>query len=335
VPDLTTDYMGLRLRSPLVASSCPITAELGSLRQLEDAGAAAAVLPSLFEEQIAFEGMEIDRLLETGAGSFGEATTYFPELDTYNTGPDQYLELIAKAKEVLDIPIIASLNGVSSGGWLEYATLIEQAGADALEVNPYIVAAAPDMTSGELEASNRELVATLRRSVCIPLAVKLSPYFTTLAHMASELVDAGARGLTLFNRLYKPDLDIDRLEVVQHLQLSTSEELRLPLLWIAILYGRIQASLAASTGIHTVEDVVKVLLGGADVAMLASALLRHGPEHLGRLEKGLLEWMTEREYESVAQLRGSVSQRAVADPTAFERASYMKVLRNYSSDHEI
>jgi dihydroorotate dehydrogenase (fumarate) len=318
-----------------VASSSPITAELGSLRQLEEAGAAAVVLPSLFEEQISFEVMEIDRLLETGAESFGEATTYFPELDTYNTGPDQYLELIAKAKEILDIPVIASLNGVSSGGWLEYATLIEQAGADALEINPYLVVADPDTTSSEVEASDRELVATLRRSVGIPLAVKLSPYFTALAHTASELVDAGARGLTLFNRLYKPDLDIDRLEVVQRLRLSTSEELRLPLLWVAILHGRIQASLAASTGIHTVEDVVKVLLAGADVAMLASALLQQGPEHLGRLEKGLLEWLTEREYESVAQMRGSVSQRAVADPTAFERATYMKALRSYSSDHGI
>ncbi|MHC4767574.1 MAG: dihydroorotate dehydrogenase-like protein [Planctomycetota bacterium] len=335
MPDLATDYMGLRLRSPLVASSSPITAELGSLRQLEEAGAAAVVLPSLFEEQISFEVMEIDRLLETGAESFGEATTYFPELDTYNTGPDQYLELIAKAKEILDIPVIASLNGVSSGGWLEYATLIEQAGADALEINPYLVVADPDTTSSEVEASDRELVATLRRSVGIPLAVKLSPYFTALAHTASELVDAGARGLTLFNRLYKPDLDIDRLEVVQRLRLSTSEELRLPLLWVAILHGRIQASLAASTGIHTVEDVVKVLLAGADVAMLASALLQQGPEHLGRLEKGLLEWLTEREYESVAQMRGSVSQRAVADPTAFERATYMKALRSYSSDHAI
>jgi dihydroorotate dehydrogenase (fumarate) len=318
-----------------VASSSPITAELGSLRQLEEAGAAAVVLPSLFEEQISFEVMEIDRLLETGAESFGEATSYFPEFDTYNTGPDQYLELIAKAKEMLDIPVIASLNGVSSGGWLEYATLIEQAGADALEINPYLVAADPDTTSSEVETGDRELVAALRRSVGIPLAVKLSPYFTALAHTASELVDAGARGLTLFNRLYKPDLDIDRLEVVQRLRLSTSEELRLPLLWVAILHGRIEASLAASTGIHTVEDVVKVLLAGADVAMLASALLQQGPEHLGRLENGLVEWLTEREYESVAQLRGSVSQRAVADPTAFERASYMKALRSYSSDHEI
>ena len=335
MPDLATDYMGLQLRSPLVASSSPVTAELGSLRQLEEAGAAAVVLPSLFEEQISFEVMEIDRLLETGAESFGEATSYFPELDTYNTGPDQYLELIAKAKEILDIPVIASLNGVSSGGWLEYATLIEQAGADALEINPYLVAADPDTTSSEVEAGDRELVAALRRSVGIPLAVKLSPYFTALAHTARELVDVGARGLTLFNRLYKPDLDIDRLEVVQRLRLSTSEELRLPLLWVAILHGRIEASLAASTGIHTVEDVVKVLLAGADVAMLASALLQQGPEHLGRLEKGLLEWLTEREYESVAQLRGSVSQRAVADPMAFERATYMKALRSYSSDRRI
>jgi dihydroorotate dehydrogenase (fumarate) len=329
--DLTTEYMGLKLRSPLVASSSPLTGDVYGLRQLEDAGAAAVVLPSLFEEQLSWDSMEIDRILETGAESFGEALSYFPELDDYNTGPDSYLDLVARAKQALDIPVIASLNGVSIGGWLEYAKLMEEAGADALEINPYLVAADPETTAGEIEARDRELVAELRRTVGIPLSVKLSPYFTALAHTARELVSAGASGLTLFNRFYQPDLDVDRLEVVQRLTLSTSEELRLPLRWVAILHGRVGASLAASTGVHAVRDLIKVLLAGADVAMFASALLQRGTEHLGRLEKGLVDWMEEREYEAVAQLRGSVSQRAVADPEAFERAHYMRALKSYSS----
>ena len=331
MPDLATDYLGLRLAGPLVASSSPLTRELDGLRRLEDAGAAAVVLPSIFEEQIAHEASEIDRMLETGAEIFGEATSYFPELADYEAGPDRYLELVAEARQALSIPVIGSLNGVTSGGWLEYAKLIEQAGAHALELNLYMVAADPDDDAASIEARNREIVAEVKRSIGIPLSVKLSPFFTALAHTAREIVAAGADGLTLFNRFYQPDLDIDTLEVVPRLSLSTSDELRLPLRWVAILYGRVRASLAASSGIHTTEDVVKVLLAGADVAMLASALLERGPEHLRSLEQGLREWISEREYASVAQLRGSVSQRAVRDPAAFERGNYMKTLRSYAS----
>jgi dihydroorotate dehydrogenase (fumarate) len=330
-PDLSTDYLGLPLASPLVASSSPLTGSLDGLRRLEDAGAAAVVLPSLFEEELAHGATEVDRMLETGAESFGEALSYFPELDDYATGPDRYLELLAEAKERLQIPVIASLNGTTPGGWLEYAKLMEEAGADALELNLYLVAADPDDTAAEVEARDREIVAQVRRSVAIPISVKLSPYFTALAHTARELVAAGAGGLTLFNRFYQPDLDVETLEVVPELTLSRSDDLRLPLRWVAILHGRIQASLAASSGIHELADVVKVLLVGADVAMLASALLERGPERLAELTRGLRGWLEEREYVSVAQLRGSVSQRSVADPTAYERGNYVKTLRSWSS----
>lgn len=330
-PDLSSEYLGLRLASPLVASSSPLTGTLDGLRRLEDAGAAAAVLPSLFEEELAHRATEVDRMLETGAETFGEALSYFPELDDYATGPDRYLELLAQAKACLGIPVIASLNGTTPGGWLEYAKLMEEAGADALELNLYLVAADPDTTAAEIEARDREIVAQVRRSVGLPISVKLSPYFTALAHTARELVAAGASGLTLFNRFYQPDLDVETREVVPRLTLSQSEDLRLPLRWVAILHGRIQASLAASSGIHELSDVVKVLLVGADVAMLASALLETGPERLGELTSGLRQWLEEREYVSVAQLRGSVSQRSVADPTAYERGNYVKTLRSWSS----
>jgi dihydroorotate dehydrogenase (fumarate) len=330
-PDLTTQYLGLRLRTPLVASSSPLTGDLDQLRRLEDAGAGAVVLPSLFEEEIEHEATEVDRMLETGAETFGEALSYFPELETYDTGPDRYLELVSRAKEALGIPVVASLNGITPGGWLEHAKLIEEAGADALELNLYLVAANPETTAAEVEARNCEIVAQVRRTTRIPLSVKLSPFFTALAHTARELVAAGAQGLTLFNRFYQPDLDVESREVVPRLALSQSEDLRLPLRWVGILHGRVEASLAASSGVHTVEDVVKVLLAGADVAMLASELLARGPARLGEIRRQLAEWMEEREYASVAQLRGSVSQRSVADPTTFERGNYVRTLRSYSS----
>ena len=329
--DLSTRYMGLRLRTPLVASSSPLTADLAELRRLEDAGASAVVLPSLFEEQLTAESMEIDRLLETGAETFGEALGYFPDLDDYNTGPDDYLELIQKAKRGLDIPVIGSLNGTTPGGWLEHAKLMEEAGADALELNLYGVVADPEETAGTVEQRYREILVTLRQEIAIPLAVKLSPFFTALAHTARAFAGAGADGLVLFNRFYQPDLDLERLEVLPRLALSTSEELRLPLRWIAILFGRVDASLAATGGVHTRDDVLKVLLAGADVAMLASALLHFGAEHLQRLEREVFEWMEAREYASVEQIKGSMSQRSVADPTAFERANYMKTLKSWSS----
>jgi len=329
--DLSTSYLGLALRSPLVASSCPLTGELDGLRRLEDAGAAAVVLPSLFEEQLTAESYEVDQLLDTGVGSFGEALSYFPEQLDYRLGPDQYLELIRAAKQALDIPVIGSLNGTTVGGWLDHARLIQQAGADALELNVYGVAADPEVGSCELEQSHRELVSAVRRSVEIPVAVKLGPFYTAFAHLARELVACGADGLVLFNRFYQPELDLETLEVTPHLVLSRSEEMRLPLRWIGILRGRIAASLAATTGVHTAADVLKLLLAGADVTMMASVLLEEGPDHLRRLEREMRAWLEEREYASVGQLRGSVSQQASSDPAAFERANYMKVLRSYSS----
>jgi len=327
MPELRTRYLGLPLRSPLVASSSPLTGSLTTLRQLEDAGAGAVVLPSLFEEQLTAESLEIDRLLETGAGSFGEALDYFPDLDDYDTGPGRSLELVREAKQALGIPVIASLNGTTPGGWLEHAKLLEEAGADALELNLYHVAADPEDDAGSLEGRLREVVVAVRREVEIPIAVKLSPFFTALAHTARELVRAGADGLVLFNRFYQPDVDLEALEVVPRLALSSSQELRLPMRWIAILRGRVEASLAATSGVHTRDDAVKVLLAGADAVMLASALLEHGPEHLRGLEQGIAEWMAEREYESVEQLKGSMSQGAVADPAAFERANYLRTLQ--------
>ncbi|UCE87866.1 MAG: dihydroorotate dehydrogenase-like protein [Deltaproteobacteria bacterium] len=329
--DLSTDYLGLELRSPIVASSSPLTGDLDSLRRLEDAGAAGVVLPSLFEEQIVFESAELDRLLETGAESFGEALSYFPEREDYNTGPDRYLDLIADAKQALEIPVIGSLNGTSPGGWLEHAKLIEQAGADALELNLYLIAADPQMTAESIESGHSELLRAVRSAVQIPLAVKLSPYFTALAHVARQLVDAGADGLVLFNRFYQPDLDLETLDVAPRLTLSSSEELRLPLRWIGILHGQIRASLAATSGVHTASDALKVLLAGANVAMMASALLERGTRQIRRIEREMLEWMEAREYASVRQLQGSVSRRAVADPASFERANYMRTLRSYSS----
>ena len=331
MPGLSTRYLGLDLRTPLVASSSPLTGDLAGLRRLEDAGASAVVLPSLFEEQLTAESLQIDRLLETGAETFGEALGYFPALDDYNTGPDHYLELVQKAKEVLDVPVIASLNGTTPGGWLEHARWLEEAGADALELNLYAVAADPEETAWSLETRLREVVVAVRRELAIPIAVKLSPFFTALAHTARELVGAGADGLVLFNRFYQPDLDLETLEVLPRLVLSSSDELRLPLRWIALLRGQVKASLAATSGIHTRDDVLKALFAGADVAMLASALLRWGPEHLGRLEKELVEWLAAREYESVEQLKGSLSQRSVADPAAFERANYVRTLKSWSS----
>lgn len=328
---LGTHYLGLPLRTPLVASSSPLTNNLDDLRRLEDAGIAAVVLPSLFEEQIHAESVAIHDMLDTGAGSSGEADSYFPELEDYNTGPDLYFELVARAKQQLAVPVIASLNGATPGGWLEYASNLQEAGADAIELNLYLVSADPKTPADVIEARYREVVARVAEQVTIPVAVKLSPFLTALAHTAGELVDLGARGLVLFNRFYQPELDLETLRVEPHLVLSTSDELRLPLRWIAILRGQIRASLAATTGVHGVEDVLKVLLAGADVAMMASALLIHGPPHVTGLERSLLEWLDEREYESVAQMKGSVSQQSSEDPAAFERANYVRTLKSWSS----
>ncbi len=315
--DISAEYLGLSLKSPLVASSSPLTGTLNGMRALEDAGVGAVVLPSLLEEQIEQAGSR-----QAAGCSHG--------LEIYEAGPDHYLELVAAARAALEVPIVASLNGTSPGGWVEYAKQLEGAGADALELSVYRVAADPEATAQSIEAEYRELVERVSRRVQVPVAVKIGPFFTALAHTARELEDAGASGLVLFNRFYQPDVDLDTLEVGLRLPLSTSEELRLPLRWIAILHGRLRGSLAASTGIHTSEDALKVFLAGADVAMVASLLLAEGPRAVGRLERGILEWMEAHEYASVGQLRGSLSRRAAVDPEAFERANYVQALRSYS-----
>jgi dihydroorotate dehydrogenase (fumarate) len=320
--DLRSRYLGLDLRTPLVASASPLTGSLDGLRRLEAAGAAAVVLPSLFEEQLALEAEQVRRLLEQGAGGLSAALA----LDDYNTGPSGYLALVEKAKATLQIPVIASLNGVTPGTWVEHATLLEEAGADALELNVYYVSSSPRLAGSEVERRYLDLVRSVREAIGIPLAVKLSPYFSSVANLTRQLVQVGADGLVLFNRFYQPDLDLETLEVTPRLVLSTSEELRLPLRWIAILDKEVPASLAASTGIHTATDVVKVLLAGADVAMMTSALLRHGPEHLTAVEAGLQDWLDERGMQTVGHLRGLRNQRSVRDPGAWERVNYITML---------
>jgi dihydroorotate dehydrogenase (fumarate) len=330
--DLSTRYLGLHLRSPLVASASPLTGELDSLRQLQDAGAGAVVLPSLFEEQVTHELVELDRLFHTGAGTQPEAAAYFPELDDYNAGPWSYLALADKAKHALDIPVIASLNGTTPGGWVRHATRLQEVGVDAIELNLYDIATDPRVDAVELEARYLDLIAAVRDAVRVPLAVKLSPYFTAMANMAVRIVRAGADGLVLFNRFYQPDLDLQGLAVRPRLELSTSAELRLPLRWVAILYGRLPApvSLAVTSGVHTGADALKALLAGADVAMLASALLRHGPGHLRVVEQQLLACMADHELPALTTVRGSLSQQSVPDPAAFERANYLRTLLSYT-----
>lgn len=329
--ELGTRYLGLALRTPLVASSSPLTGTLDGLRRLEDAGAAAVVLPSLFEEELASESLAVHHALEAGTGVFAEALDYLPDREHYAVGPDAHLELVHAAKQALAIPVIASLNGTTRGGWTEHARLLETAGADAIELNLYQVAADPAHDAAEIEAREIELVEALRAETHVPLAVKLSPFYTALSHFAQRLVAAGAAGLVLFNRFYQPDLDLDTLEVAPRLSLSRSEESRLSLRWIAILRRRVEASLAATSGVHTAEDALKLLLAGADATMLASALLARGPGRIGEIERALAQWLDEREYESIEQMKGSVSQAAVPDPEAFERANYLRTLRSWSS----
>jgi len=329
--DLSTTYLGLRLRSPLVASSGPLTARIDSLRALEQAGIAAVVLPSLFEEQVEHEERQADRLGDLGTDSNPEATGYFPDLGDYESVADRYLRHVEEAKKALKIPVIASLNGVTPGGWVRYARLLELAGADALELNLYGVAADIDVTGSKVEEEQVELVALVKASLSIPLSVKIGPYYSALGHTASRLTEAGADGLVLFNRFYQPDIDPRTRKVTPTLVLSSSSELRLPLRWAAILSGRVEASLAVTTGVHTGADAARCLLAGADVAMMTSALLEHGPEHVATVESDLVNWAAESGFESVAQLKGSVSQRNVADPSAFERANYMAALIGFTS----
>ncbi|MGB5756175.1 MAG: dihydroorotate dehydrogenase-like protein [Acidimicrobiales bacterium] len=330
--DPTTAYLGLTLTNPVVASASPANADLDHLHRLQAAGVGAVVLPSLFEEQIEHEAMLMDQDLGLGAAVFPEASTgFFPDLEGYNTGPDRYLTLVERAVAELDVPVIASLNGISRGGWTTYASLIEEAGAAALELNVYLIAADPEVSGQAIEDQLLGLVEEVRRAVSIPLAVKLSPFFSSPANMAKRLDDAGVDGLVLFNRFYQPDIDLETLTVTPNLVLSTRAELRLVLRWTAILYGRIGASLAATTGVHEAEDVVKLLLAGADVAMMASAILRNGPGHVATVVAGVQQWFDERGYTSFAEGRGSLSQRSAPDPTAFERANYAETITSFST----
>ena len=329
--DLTTSYLGLTLAHPIVPSASPLTGDLYTLRSLEEAGAPAVVLPSLFEEQIVYESAQLADLIETTGGGFGEATEgYFPELDDYNTGPESYLQLVERASVSLDIPVIASLNGASTGGWTRYARLIEDAGARALELNVYVIASDPALTTDAIERQYLELVQAVRQAISIPLAVKVGPFFSAFGNMAGRLVEAGADALVLFNRFYQPDLDIEDLTVAPNLVLSSSDDIRLPLRWIAMLYGRIMTQFAGTSGVHSADDVVKLLMVGADVTMTTAALLKKGPGHLAELVSGLRTWMDEHDYASVDQMRGSMSQVAAPDPAAFERANYMKSLVTYA-----
>lgn len=327
--DLSTTYMGLSLKNPIVPSASPLSASLDSVKRMEDAGAAAVTLHSLFEEQIEFEVEALGHFLERGTESFAEALTYFPPFDDYRRQPDDYVEHIRQCKQAVDIPIIASLNGVSPGGWTGYAKQFEKAGADAVELNVYYIPTNDTLMSYDVEDLYVKLLREVKRHVSIPVAMKLSPYFSAMPHVASMLDAEGADALVLFNRFYQPDIDIEKLEVTPNLQLSTPVEMRLPMRWIAILYGRLDCSMALTSGIHSAEDVIKAVMVGADVANVCSVLLKGGIGKIGELLTGVATWMDEHEYESVEQMKGSMSHKSVPEPAAFERANYMKVLNSY------
>ena len=327
--NLATNYLGMALKNPLVVSSSPLSHNVDSIRRLEDAGASAVVMYSLFEEQIAFDGMSLNYFLENGSNNSAEAMSYFPEMEDYNVGPDEYMNLIRRAKEAVDIPIIASLNGMTAGGWTNYAALMESAGADALELNAYYIPTNIEVTGPEVEDVYLDILTNVRETVSIPVAMKLSPYLSSTANMAKRLVQRGANGLVLFNRFYQPDFDLENLEVVPRLILSNSSELRLPLRWVAILYGRLPVDFAITSGVHRHEDVIKGLMAGAKVTMMASELLQNGIRRIREVLYGVEQWMEQYQYDSVAQMIGSMSQQYCAQPAAFERANYMKVLASY------
>lgn len=327
--NLTTTYMGLTLKNPIVPSASPLTKKLSGIKQLEDAGAAAITMYSLFEEQIDIEALAQHDFLEQTVFMSSEATAYFPKAADYNRGPDGYLDLICDAKASVGIPVIGSLNGVTTGGWTRYAKMIEEAGADALELNVYLIPTRTTLASEGVENTYLDILREVKAQVKIPVAMKLSPFFSAMPNMAHRLDRAGADALVLFNRFYQPDFDLEALAVTPHLLLSTPWELRLPLRWIAILYGHVSASLALTTGVHTAEDAVKAIMAGADIVNVCSALLEKGPGYIAELVQGIGEWMAAHEYESVAQMQGALSQRNVAEPAAFERANYMKVLGSW------
>jgi dihydroorotate dehydrogenase (fumarate) len=327
--DLTTKYMGIALKNPLVPSASPLSSSVDNIKRMEDAGAAAVTLHSLFEEQIQFEAEALTHFLEYGTDSFAEALSYFPEVHEYHREPDEYVEHIRQAKQAVDIPIIASLNGISTGGWTSYAKSFEEAGADAVELNVYFIPTSFHLMSYDVEDLYVKLLRDVKKHVNIPVAMKLSPYFSAMPHVASLLDAEGADALVLFNRFYQPDIDIEELEVTPNLLLSTCVEMRLPMRWIAILYGHVNASMALTSGIHTSEDVIKAVMVGADVANVCSVLLKEGIGKLDELLEGVTTWMEQHEYESVKQMKGSMSHKSVPEPAAFERANYMKVLHSY------
>ncbi len=327
--DLSTTYLGLKLKNPLVASASPLSKKIERARKLEEAGISAIVMYSLFEEQIIQESLELDHYLSRGSESFAEALTYLPDGGMYGVSPEKYLNQVAGLKKALNIPVIGSLNGVSKGGWTGYAKRIQDAGADALELNLYYLVTDPDLTSGEIENAQVELVSEVKSAIKIPLAVKLSPYVTSLPNFVRRIVEAGADGVVLFNRFYQPDFDLDELDIVHNLDLSTSADLRLPLRWISILYGKVNADFALTSGVHSAKDVIKSMMAGARVTMTASNLLHHGEQAVGLILSDLEAWMKEREYDSIRQMQGSMSQKNVREPAAFERANYMKVLGSW------
>ncbi len=331
--DLRTTYMGMELQHPIVASASPLSGSVANIKRLEDAGASAVVMFSLFEEQLQHESAALEYLMTAGTESFAESLNYFPEMDDYTVGPDSYLDLLRRASDAVDIPIIGSLNGITNTGWIEYAQLMQEAGAKGIELNIYYIPADLVTSGREVEERYIEIITAVKAAVTVPVAVKLSPFFSAIGSMAKTLDDAGADALVLFNRFYQPDFDLDRLEVAPNLQLSTPDEIRLPLLWIAVLYGKLRASLGATRGVHTPVEVVKYLMAGADAVMTTSALLKNGADYLATLRDGLRTWMEMHHYSSVAQMKGSMSQRNVADPTAFERANYIKTLESYKGDY--
>lgn len=328
--DLSASYLGLKLKNPVVVAPTPLTEQLGNILRMEDAGAGAVVLHSLFEEQIAIESQHLDATLSAGTESFAESLSYFPDMNHYNLGTEGYLEIIRKAKQAVNIPIIASLNGVSTGGWIRYAKEMEQAGADALELNIFFVANDSNLSSEQVEEMYTSLVSHVRASVKIPVAVKLAPFFSAMANMGKRLDQAGADGLVLFNRFYQPDFDLETRDVKTTLSLSSPYELLLRIHWVATLYGQVKADLAVTGGVHSAQDVLKAMMAGAKVAMIASAILKNGIGHIEKVLADLRAWMEENEYESIRQMQGSMSRQNVADPGAFSRANYMKVLSSYA-----
>ena len=331
--DLSTTYLGMKLRSPLVVSASPLSRDVDGICRLEEAGASAVVLYSLFEEQLRQEEADLNYHLAAGTESFAESITYFPQASEFFTGPEGYLEHIRKAKASVDIPIIASLNGSTLGGWTKFASEIERAGADAIECNVYHIPTDPRLTSEDVEKTYLDIVRAVKAAVTIPVAVKLSPFFSNLSNMAQRLDAAGADSLVLFNRFYQPDIDLEELEIRPNVLLSTPQALRLPLTWIGILYGRVKAGLAATGGVHGAEDVVKLLMVGANVTMMCSSLMRNGINHLRHVERELRDWMEAHEYESAAQMQGSMSQLRCPDPGAFERAQYMRAVKGMQHIH--